>query len=135
MTPQTGVLLREHGYAWYSAQGGVAELRDGLASVPFAWDLVDAYHLMDRFAGLRREHGDPVRPLSAAALGEHLAARLGDDAPGVQTLILHPFLMLDERWRTEVRRLLARIAQLDRDQRAWVVSGHALAQWLMEKAA
>ncbi len=135
LTPQTRELLREHGYVWYSAAGGVAELRDGLASIPFEWDLVDAYYLMDRFAGLRRQHGDPVRPLSAAALGEHFAARLGDDAPGVQTVILHPFLMLDERWRTEVRRLLARIARLERDQEAWVVSGDALARWLTEPTA
>ncbi len=135
LTPQTGRQLREHGYAWYSADdGGAPELRDGLVSVPFGWDLVDAYHLMDRFAGLRRQRADPAEPLSAAALGDHFAGRLGDDAPGVQTVILHPFLMLDARWRFEVRRLLDRIARLDRDGRAWVVAGGAFAQWLTEAA-
>ena len=77
-------------------------VRDGLATVPFDWDLVDAYHLMERFARAADRRGDGAEPAGAAAAGERLARALRDGT-GVQTVIMHPFLMLDEAWREQVR--------------------------------
>ena len=45
-------LLREAGLSWCSPAGGTPGVRRGLAYVPFAWNFVDAYHLMDSFAPL-----------------------------------------------------------------------------------
>ena len=45
-------------------------------------------------------------------------------------MILHPFLMLDEAWWEQAERLLAQLARLARDGRAWVVPGGELAQAL-----
>lgn len=139
LTSLTEALLRELGYAWYSAAGdGAPGVRDGLASLPFSWDLVDAYHLMDRFADLRRARGDHAEPAPARAVADRLADALdaghgdgdGHGDGGVQTVVLHPFLMLEEEWLRGVRRLLELIAELARARRAWVVPGGGLAEWL-----
>ena len=63
LTPHTPALLREHGFAWCSPAGeDPPSVRGGLAFVPFAWDLVDAYHLMERFAPCASAAvGPPVR--------------------------------------------------------------------------
>ena len=130
LTPRTPGLLRAQGFAWYSPAGeGPPAVRDGLATIPFAWDLVDAYLLMERFAPLRTSRGHSAEPDGAAAAGARLARAL-EDGTGVQTVILHPFLMLDEAWREQAERLLAQLARLARDGRAWVVPGGDLAQVL-----
>ena len=123
LTPRTPALLREHGLAWCSPAGDEPpSVRDGLACVPFDWELVDAYHLMPRFGDLRARRGAPAQPRSAAATGARLARALRDGA-GVQTVVMHPFLMLDEAWREEVQRLLALVSELSRNGEAWVVPG------------
>ncbi|HEY6524658.1 MAG TPA: polysaccharide deacetylase family protein [Solirubrobacteraceae bacterium] len=130
LTPRTPGLLRAQGFAWCSPAGeGSPAVRDGLATIPFAWDLVDAYLLMERFAPLRTSRGHSAEPAAAAAAGARLARAL-DDGTGVQTVILHPFLMLDEAWREQAERLLGQLARLARDGRAWVVPGGELAQAL-----
>ncbi len=101
-------LLREAGLRWCSPEGRWFEERDGLAYVPFQWELVDAYHLMDEFAELRASRGDPRAPLNPGDAERRLLERLGRD--GMQTLILHPFLMLEPGWWRSVRLLLARVA-------------------------
>jgi peptidoglycan/xylan/chitin deacetylase (PgdA/CDA1 family) len=131
LTPRTEPLLRRHGYAWVSPVGGEPAVVDGLVSVPFSWELVDAYHLMERFAELRRSRGDDAAPASAATVADRLAAALRDgDDGGLQTVILHPFLMLDEEWLAGVRRLLGLIAELSESGAAWVVPGGVFADWL-----
>ncbi len=108
LNPGSPELLREAGLRWCSPAGGRFEERDGLAYVPFRWELVDAYHLMGEFAELRASRGDPRAPLNPAEAEQRLLERL--DSDGMQTLILHPFLMLEPGWWGSVRRLLARIA-------------------------
>jgi peptidoglycan/xylan/chitin deacetylase (PgdA/CDA1 family) len=118
LTARTPALLRELGFEWCSpAQdtGGRDLIRDlisdGLVAVPFDWELVDAYHLMDRFADLRERRGDSSAAIGAQAAGERMAASLRD-AVGAQTVIMHPFLMLDAAWRGQVQRLLEQMAAL-----------------------
>jgi peptidoglycan/xylan/chitin deacetylase (PgdA/CDA1 family) len=123
LTEHTPTLLREHGSTWCSPAGeDPPSVRHGLAYVPFSWALVDAYHLMQRFAPLRERRHDAAEPAGAAVAGARLARAL-TEGDGVQTLILHPFLMLDEGWWAQVQGLLRLIAGLARDQRAWVVAG------------
>jgi peptidoglycan/xylan/chitin deacetylase (PgdA/CDA1 family) len=123
LTAQTPGLLRELGFDWCSpareslggggpvggAPGGADLAGEGLAVVPFDWELVDAYHLMDRFADLRASRGDTRAPLSADAAGERMAASLRA-AVAPRTVILHPFLMLEPAWRGQVQRLLELMA-------------------------
>lgn len=125
-TPRTAELLRHRGYAWVSPVGDAPSVDGGLATVPFAWELVDAFFLMERFANIRRRHGEPAAPLAPAAVEQRLAGGLAAD-DGVQTLVLHPFLMLAPDWWEGVRGLLDRLAS---DASAWVVPGGKFAAWL-----
>ena len=52
-TSATATLLRELGYRWWSPLGDTPGRQDGLAVIPFEWELVDAYHLMEHFGDLR----------------------------------------------------------------------------------
>jgi hypothetical protein len=129
LTPSSPALLREHGFEWCSPEGETATIDDGLAYVPFDWELVDAYHLMGSFASLRASRGDPAEPISPSALAPRMEKRLAS-ATGRQTMILHPFLMLDEAWAAGVSQLLATVERLARDRRTWVVPGAVFADWL-----
>jgi peptidoglycan-N-acetylglucosamine deacetylase len=115
LTAGTPALLHELGFQWCSpASDGRREedpVVDGLVVIPFDWELVDAYHLMERFADLRERRGDPSGPLAAEAAGERMASALHDGV-GERTVVMHPFLMLDEAWRGQVRRLLETLAAL-----------------------
>ena len=131
LTGRTEGLLRARGYTWCSPEGDLPAVHDGLAVIPFTWELVDAFHLMERFAPLRRRHGAPAAPVDPSVLSESLERRLVDGvrrAPGgVQTLILHPFLMLDEVWWEGARRLLATAARWRADGGVEVLPGGELA--------
>jgi peptidoglycan/xylan/chitin deacetylase (PgdA/CDA1 family) len=129
LTPNSPALLRELGFEWCSPEGQTARIDDGLAYVPFDWELVDAYHLMDSFASLRASRGDPEARTPPATLAAHLRESVLGSA-GRQTLILHPFLMLDPAWTAGVADLLETIAEQARAGRTWVVPGGTFADWL-----
>jgi peptidoglycan/xylan/chitin deacetylase (PgdA/CDA1 family) len=133
LTEHTPALLRELGFEWCSPAGDQAEVRDGLSYVPFDWELVDAYHLMDSFGALRVSRGDPERRRAPAELADWLAHRLA--AGGCQTLILHPFLMLDDAWAAGVADVLSVLAELTRDGLTSVVPGEMFAASLRSALA
>jgi peptidoglycan/xylan/chitin deacetylase (PgdA/CDA1 family) len=132
LTTRSEQLLREADMHWCSPAGGPSRVHDGLAYVPFDWRFVDAYHLMQRFGKLRAKRGDPPPPRSpstlAAWIGEQL--ELHASRGGQLTLVLHPFLMLEESWFAGVRELFRLIAAMARDGRTWVVSGERFAAWM-----
>jgi peptidoglycan/xylan/chitin deacetylase (PgdA/CDA1 family) len=117
LTAQTPELLRELGYEWCSpaietAPSGNAAPEDSpLRWLPFDWELVDAYHLMARFAPLRERRGDGAEPLDADATAARLATALRSDRPS-KVVILHPFLMLDDGWWNGTRQTLRLIKEL-----------------------
>jgi peptidoglycan/xylan/chitin deacetylase (PgdA/CDA1 family) len=128
-TKRTAGLLRELGYRWWSPLGEEVSSGDGLQLIPFGWELVDAYHLMDRFGELRAQGGDRREPLSPRELTKRLLFTVARGA-GVQTVILHPFLMLDPGWRDGARQVLALIAELGGTGQSWAGPGGELAAWL-----
>jgi peptidoglycan/xylan/chitin deacetylase (PgdA/CDA1 family) len=133
LTERSPALLRDVGIDWCSPVAeGPSGLRDGLVCVPFEWSLVDAYHLMARFGGLRERRGDRAEVLEPERLADRLAAELEalTACGGQKTLVLHPFLMLDEAWFAGVQRLLGLIAELVQEHGTWVVPGARFAQWL-----
>lgn len=131
-TAHTARLLTELAFDWWSPAAGSAPAGPGPACIPFDWELVDAYHLMDRFAALRSTRGDPSAARTASAVADRFAARLQHAPAGVETVILHPFLMLDPAWAEGVRGLLALLAALRREGRAWVGPGCSVAAGLTE---
>jgi peptidoglycan/xylan/chitin deacetylase (PgdA/CDA1 family) len=126
-TVATRSLLHELGYSWWSPAAGSQGQAGSPAMIPFDWELVDAYHLMKHFAQARVRRGDGEAPLRPAVVADRLCADLTTGS-GTQVLILHPFLMLDARWWEGVRRVLALIAQLSRECRAWTGPGGELMQ-------
>ena len=128
LTERTPALLRELGFDWCSPEGGDPSVEDGLAFVPFDWELVDAYHLMDSFASLRAGRGDAQRARAPSELADWLAHRLA--TRGHQVLILHPFLMLDPEWAAGVADVLSAVAEMARDGLTYVVPCGVFADWL-----
>ncbi|MEA2288732.1 MAG: hypothetical protein QOD55_729 [Solirubrobacteraceae bacterium] len=114
LTARSHDLLAAHGFAWCSPAGERRHMAGALASVPFAWPLVDAYHRLDAFAERRRRLGDAAEALEPAAAARRLIRRLGD-APRGATVILHPFLMADEDGFAATRRVLRHVRDLARD--------------------
>jgi peptidoglycan/xylan/chitin deacetylase (PgdA/CDA1 family) len=113
LNPGSPALLRAHGVDWCSPHGRRVEHRpDGLAVLPFAWPLVDAYHRLDHFAALREAHGDPAAPLDPAATAARLEAELAR-AELPTCLILHPFLAVGADGAGALRRVLDAVAALD----------------------
>ena len=110
---------------------GPPSVRDGLATVPFDWDLVDAYQLMERFAPLRTVAGTAPSPPPRPRPARGWRGRC-DDGTGVQTVILHPFLMLDEAWREQAQRLLGQLAPA---RRATAAPGSSPAVSLRRRSA
>ncbi len=98
-------LLAEHGITWWSPAADSPLPESPIATVPFDWELVDAYLLMESFTELRVQRGEQAPPLDPATAGARLRQRISS-AGGRQVLVLHPFLMLDEAWWAEVRGLL-----------------------------
>jgi peptidoglycan/xylan/chitin deacetylase (PgdA/CDA1 family) len=132
LTERSPTLLRDAALRWCSPAGGPSDVRDGLAYVPFEWPLVDAYHLMERFSALRLRRGDPGAALDPERVADRLAAELAalGTREGQRTLILHPFLMLDDAWFAGVQRLLGLIGELAQRRRTWVVPGGRFGDWL-----
>jgi peptidoglycan/xylan/chitin deacetylase (PgdA/CDA1 family) len=104
VTAQTAALLRELGYTWWSRAAPAAPV-PGLNDLTFDWDLVDAYWLMESFADLRARRGDRREAMAPNELGDRFVERLTGGS-GDDVVVLHPFLMLDEGWWAQVRRLL-----------------------------
>lgn len=109
--------LAEHGIAWWSPadealDGAAGSVDRRVRSVPFSWDHVDAYLLMERFGELRARRGDPRAGLEPVAAGARLRSSLTRGDARELVLVLHPFLMLEEAWWDEVRRLLRTVAEM-----------------------
>jgi hypothetical protein len=120
------------GAAFGVRDGAAFGVREGLIWVPFEWELVDAYHLMDSFAELRASRGAHREPLPARSLATRFGGAVRElvRSGSRATLVLHPFLMLDAAWRDGVAGLLAEIAALARGGGLWVGPGGALASRL-----
>jgi peptidoglycan/xylan/chitin deacetylase (PgdA/CDA1 family) len=132
-TSRTAGHLRKAGLRWCSALGGAPGVHDGLAWLPFDWELVDAYHLMDSFGELRAERGDGTSPRAPAEVGARLRQDL-QTPEGVQTVILHPFLMLDDAWWAQVQEILALVAGLAGQRKTRALPGGELAADLLGAA-
>jgi peptidoglycan/xylan/chitin deacetylase (PgdA/CDA1 family) len=99
-------VLRALECTYCSPAGDDVAIRDGVAILPFAWPLVDAYHYLPRFAALRGspQPGTPER-----------FARLLDVAlagGGHSTVVFHAFLAEPEERFAVMRRHLEAVRSL-----------------------
>jgi peptidoglycan/xylan/chitin deacetylase (PgdA/CDA1 family) len=127
LTPRTLALLDGLGFSWCSPAGLEPELHDRIVVLPFRWDLVDAYYLME---GFTEQRGSV--PLSPAAAAEAVLTGLNEPAAAaVRTVILHPFLMLDPGWWEGVQRILELIGTRAREGGLRVAPGGAVAESML----
>ena len=85
--------LRELGFRYCSPAGTRAERVDGIAILPFRWELIDAYYYLPHFASRRTRNGDPEAPMEPALLRERVLAALDAHTEGHLVLLFHPFLL------------------------------------------
>ncbi len=86
-------LLRELRYRYCSPAGSGAGRLEGLAVLPFRWELIDAYYYVPHFAALRERNGDPEAPMEPGAVRERMLAALDAHTGGHLVLLFHPFLL------------------------------------------
>ena len=119
--------LAAHGLRWCSPAGEHAERRAGVASLPFRWPAVDAYHRLESFTDRRTARGDRAAVASPREAADALIGVLDARGDEPLVLILHPFLLLEDDEAAQARRVLEHLAgQVARGER-WVAPGRELA--------
>ena len=144
LTSRSVELLAERGFDYASPAGRAPRMADGLALIPFEWELVDAWFHFPKLGGLKAQltgeapPSDPPLPPAVKAALFRAAVRLGSSSGagrmrdsmlaaagdatrrgGHRTLLFHPFLL---RWRhtlDAMRDVFAEVARLERDGRLW----------------
>jgi peptidoglycan/xylan/chitin deacetylase (PgdA/CDA1 family) len=105
LNPGTLGLLRELGLTYCSPAGDAVAVREGVAILPFAWAMVDAYHYLPRFAALRGTPEPRLPGEVAAVLDRGLAA-------GGTCVVFHAFLAEPEERLAVMRGHLRAVREL-----------------------
>jgi peptidoglycan/xylan/chitin deacetylase (PgdA/CDA1 family) len=105
LTAATPALLRELGFTYCSPAEGVPT--GGMPALPFRWSLLDAYHYLPHFAGMRGKEA----PLPPERLRESVLEALGQ-SENLLVLLFHPFLTDTEERLAVIRDVLTRVRAL-----------------------
>ena len=105
LTAATPALLRELGFTYCSPADGTPT--GGMPALPFRWPLLDAYHYLPHFAGMRGTR----EPLPPERLREAVLAALEEQHDHL-TLLFHPFLADTGERMAVIRDVLARVRDL-----------------------
>lgn len=117
LTERTPELLRELGFTYASPAGERAGVLDGVAMLPFRWQLIDAYYYLPHFGDLRQRKGDPADPMSPDAMRDAVLGAI-DDGEEHLTLLFHPFLLsMGDEHVAAVDAVLEHVAAAERDGR------------------
>jgi peptidoglycan/xylan/chitin deacetylase (PgdA/CDA1 family) len=132
LPPRSLSCLAAHDLRWCSPVGIRAGREDGIACLPFRWSLVDAYHVMESFAGLRSELGDDPQTASPREAADALLAAIDGPPGGPLVVILHPFLLVSDDEQQQAERVLARVAEHVAAGERWTATGRELAELVPE---
>ncbi len=114
LTPASTSVLGELGFTYCSPAGEAVDTRDGIVVLPFRWPLIDAFHYLPHFGGLRERFLGSDEALSPSRLGAEVdaalevAARDGD----FLALLFHPFLSEPDDHFAVLRGVLQRVREL-----------------------
>lgn len=133
LNPATPSLLERLGFTYCSPAGKGAGKLGGIVALPFEWYLIDAYHYLPRFAGLRRSRTGTDSPLPPPALLRTLEEALQHLTRngGYLALIFHPFLTAEEDRFGLLARILSKIKELSDDGALWCAPGREVAGWIL----
>lgn len=128
---RTWALLREHGVRYVSPLGQLGVGRDGVVVLPFEWRAVDAFWYMEKFAGIRKEHGEREEVHSPGEFRDWLMRKIDDvkAAGGFLSILFHPFLQTSEERFEVLEEVLARIGE---DEELWVAPCKEVAEWVAD---
>ena len=93
LNERTPEILGELGYRYCSPAGSRAGRLDGIAVLPFRWELIDAYYYVPHFGPRRLGNGDSEAPMEPAVVRERMLAALDAHDEGHLVLLFHPFLL------------------------------------------
>lgn len=129
-------LFRRYGVEYVSPLGqfGIQGGGDGVVVLPFEWEAVDAFWYMDKFAGVRREHGVHEEVGGPGEFGEYLRRRIEavKAEGGYLSVLFHPFLTTDE----ERMGLLSEIVNMiSGDDEVWCAPCGEVAGWVRDHRA
>ena len=131
LTEASPALLRELGFEYASPAGQRAGLSDGLALLPFRWQVVDAFFYMPEFGGLREAAGAQGEPLGPDALRDAIRDEFEEcvESGGHRCLLFHPFLLLKDDHRETLRGTLEDVSRVD----AWCAPVGEVAAWIRDR--
>jgi peptidoglycan/xylan/chitin deacetylase (PgdA/CDA1 family) len=135
LTRFSPTLLEDLGFTHCSPSGRGTGFLDNLVVLPFAWRVLDAYHYLPRFGGLREAFAGSNEPLSPARFRETLGSALRGivHEGGHLTLVFHPFLE-DQEDRFEIMRgALEELRVLVEDHTVWCAPHRDVAAWARQR--
>ena len=114
-------ILRDLGFTYCSPAGEAVQSSGGIVVLPFRWPLIDAFHYLPHFGGLRGGVLGSSDVLAPSRLLETVAAALEDAARSgtYLALLFHPFLAEPEDRFDVVRNLLSSVRALADDGAVW----------------
>jgi peptidoglycan/xylan/chitin deacetylase (PgdA/CDA1 family) len=132
LTRSSPELLKDLGFTYYSPAGLGIGFIDGLAVLPFAWRVLDAYHYLPRFGGLRETLTGSDEPLVPARFRETLDSALRGVVRdgGHLTLVFHPFLEDEEDRFRIMRETLEELRVLVENHMVWCAPQQDVASWV-----
>jgi peptidoglycan/xylan/chitin deacetylase (PgdA/CDA1 family) len=135
LTHSSPKLLEDFGFTYCSLAGRGTGFLDSLVVLPFAWRVIDAYHYLPRFGGLRESFEGSDEPLSPAHFRETLGSALRGVVRdgGHLTLIFHPFLEEQEDRFQIMRGALEDLRVLVEDRAVWCAPHRDVASWVRDR--
>jgi peptidoglycan/xylan/chitin deacetylase (PgdA/CDA1 family) len=129
LTGTSARALRDLGFAYCSPAGRGVGVEYGIATLPFQWEIVDAYHYLPRFGSLReRDHGAAdVLPPSRFAAALDAALRAAIEHGRHLSMVFHPFLAEPAERFDVMSEALATVRTLVDDRVLWCVPYRDLA--------
>lgn len=128
---RTWGLMREHGVEYVSPLGDFGMGRDGVVVLPFEWRAVDAFWYMEKFSGIRKEHGETEEVLGPDDFRGWLNGKIDEvvRSGGFMSILFHPFLQTSEEKFRVLEEVLKRITE---DGEIWIAPCKEVAQWMKQ---
>lgn len=123
-------LLKEHGVRYVSPLGELGIGKEGVVVLPFEWRGVDAFWYMDKFRGIREDHGEreelenPEEDMKGWLTSKMEEIR---QTGGYLSVLFHPFLQTDEKKFAMLEEVLGMIAT---EKDVWVAPCKEVAEWV-----
>lgn len=134
-------LFRRYGVEYVSPLGGFGVEKGGVGGtgageadvvvLPFEWEAVDAFWYMDKFGGIRREHGAQEEALGPGDFRKYLLRRIEEvkNEGTYMSILFHPFLTTDEARMAVLEEVVRKLGS-DRD--IWCAPCSEVATWVRD---